>query len=196
MIGAVVRLENSFEVAAPAESAWALLMDVPRVIPCIPGAELVETVDDSAWRARVRVKLGPMSLTFLADVKRDEVDEAAQRVRLATNAREERGRGAASATIESSLAQADGRTRVDTVTELTLTGPVAQYGRGIVQDVAGQMLKSFADCLEKQLAASPEEARTAVAEQQKPISGLTLARGALGAAISRLAHRLTHRHRE
>jgi carbon monoxide dehydrogenase subunit G len=189
-----VKLENSFEVAAPAESAWALLMDVPRVIPCIPGAELVETVDDSTWKARVRVKLGPMSLTFLADVKRDEVDEAAQRVRLATNAREERGRGAASATIESSLAQAeDGRTRVDTVTELTLTGPVAQYGRGIVQDVAGQMLKSFADCLEKQLAASPEEAQTAVAEQQKPISGITLARGALGAAISRLAHRLTHR---
>src|SRR5215210_5976762 len=120
-----MRLENSFEVSAPAEEAWDLLMDVPRVIPCMPGAELVETVDDSTWKARVRVKLGPMSLTFLADVKRDEVDEAARRVRLATNAREERGRGAASATIESSLAQAaDGATRVNSVTELTLTGPV------------------------------------------------------------------------
>lgn len=82
-----MRLENSFEVTATPEAAWELLMDVPRVVPCMPGAELIETVDESS----VRVKLGPISLTFLTDVRRDAVDEAARSVRLATSAREERG---------------------------------------------------------------------------------------------------------
>src|SRR5437870_395556 len=142
-------------------------MDVPRVIPCMPGAELVETVDDSNWKARMRVKLGPISLTFLTDVRRDEVDETARRVRLAARAREERGRGAASATIESSLDSTDGRTRVSTVTELALSGPVAQYGRGLVQDVSAQLLRSFAECLEKQLSSSPEEGPVAAAAQEQ-----------------------------
>ena len=77
-----MKLENSFEVTAPPEAAWALLMDVPRVIPCMPGAELVETVDDSNWKARMRVKVGPVSLSFLTDVNRKEADEAARRVTL------------------------------------------------------------------------------------------------------------------
>src|SRR5262249_30708524 len=68
--GRGMRLENSFDVAAPPETAWALLMDVPRVIPCMPGAELVETLGEDAWKARMRVKLGPISLAFLTDVKR------------------------------------------------------------------------------------------------------------------------------
>ena len=78
-----VKLENSFEVTASPEAAWDLLMDVPRVIPCMPGAELVETVDDSHWKARMRVKLGPISLSFLTDVTREDFDEAERRVRLA-----------------------------------------------------------------------------------------------------------------
>jgi len=82
-----MRLENSFEVTATPEAAWELLMDVPRVVPCMPGAELIETVDESNWKARVRVKLGPIPLTFLTDVRRDAVDEAARSVRLATSAR-------------------------------------------------------------------------------------------------------------
>jgi carbon monoxide dehydrogenase subunit G len=192
-----MRLENSFEVAASEQAAWELLMDVPRVIPCMPGAELVETVDDSTWKARMRVKLGPISLAFLTDVRRDEVDEAAKRVKLAASAREERGRGAANATIESSLTHAGGGTRVDTVTELTLSGPVAQYGRGMVQDVAAQLLRQFADCLEQQLAASPAEGAAAVAPagpaEARPVSGLALAFGALRAAVRRLLGRLARR---
>jgi carbon monoxide dehydrogenase subunit G len=179
-----VRLENSFEVTASPEAAWALLMDVPRVIPCMPGAELVETVDDSNWKARMRVKLGPISLTFLTDVKRDEVDEAARRVRLAANAREERGRGAAGATIESSLSSDGTTTTVTTVTELTLSGAVAQYGRGLVQDVTAQLLRSFAACLQAQLAelAATDGAPAPPAPPppaQKPVGGLRLGLGAL-----------------
>jgi carbon monoxide dehydrogenase subunit G len=178
-----VRIENSFDVAATPEAAWALLMDVPRVIPCMPGAELVETVDDANWKARMRVKLGPISLAFLTDVKRDEVDEAARRVKLAASAREERGRGAASATIESSLTSDGGTTTVSTVTELTLTGAVAQYGRGLVQDVSAQLLKQFAACLEAQLATGATEAGgeepPPPPPPQKPVGGLRLGLGAL-----------------
>lgn len=194
-----MRLENSFEVSATREAAWALLLDVPRVIPCMPGAELVETVDESNWKARMRVKLGPISLSFLTDVNRAEIDEAAKRVRLAAKAREERGRGAASATIESSLSDVEGRTRVTTVTELTLSGAAAQYGRGLVQGVTEQLLKSFADCLEQQLAPAAEDgdagaSSTAAAPvQPRPVSGLSLTAAALRASLARLLRRLTGR---
>jgi carbon monoxide dehydrogenase subunit G len=182
-----VNLENSFEVTASPEAAWDLLMDVPRVIPCMPGAELVETVDESHWKARMRVKLGPISLSFLTDVAREEVDEVGRRVVLAARAREERGRGAATATIESSLASAEGRTQVTTVTDLALTGKAAQFGRGLVQDVTAQLLESFADCLERQLVTQPETSAAAVAEPEspRPVSGLALGAAAMRNMLAR-----------
>lgn len=175
-----MQLENSFEVAASRETAWNLLMDVPRVVPCMPGAQLTETVDDSNWKAKVSVKLGPIALQFAADVARTEVDVAANRVVLKTSARELRGRGGAQATIESRLTElGPSQTRVDVVTDLALSGSVAQYGRGLVQDVAGQMVGKFADCLQKQIVGSEEEARDAVEQASKPVSGLSLGAGAM-----------------
>ena len=124
----------------------------------MPGAQLTETVDDSNWKAKVSVKLGP--LQFAADVARTEVDTAENRVVLSTNAREPRGRGGAQATIQSQLTElGPSQTRVDVVTDLSLSGSVAQYGRGIVQDVAGQMVGKFAECLQKQLVGSEEGLR-------------------------------------
>jgi carbon monoxide dehydrogenase subunit G len=165
-------------------------MDVPRVVPCMPGAQLTETVDDSNWKAKVSVKLGPIALQFAADVARSEVDEADNRVVLTTNAREVRGRGGAQATIRSWLTElGPSQTRVDVVTDLSLSGSVAQYGRGLVQDVAGQMVGKFADCLQKQIVGSEEEARAAVEQAAKPISGLRLGgeaatRAVLGSAYT------------
>jgi hypothetical protein len=179
-----MQLENSFEVAASRETAWNLLMDVPRVVPCMPGAQLTETVDDSNWKAKVSVKLGPIALEFAADVVRTEVDTADNRVVLTTNARELRGRGGAKATIASRLTElGPSQTRVDVLTDLSLSGSVAQYGRGIVQDVAGQMVGKFADCLQKQLVGSEEEAQAAVEQASKPVSGLSLGAGAMRRAI-------------
>ncbi len=180
-----MRIESSFEVPASREEAWALLMDMPRVVPCMPGAELTETVNETSWKARMAVKLGPISLTFDSDVRREAVDEAAGRARLAVRAREIRGRGGAQATIESSLASVDGGTRVQVVTELSLSGPVAQYGRGVVQDVASQLVASFADCLRRQLAGGEEEAQAGVA-QDRPVSGLRVGLVALARALARL----------
>lgn len=182
-----MKLENSFQVTAPPEAAWELLMDVPRVIPCMPGAELVETIDESHWTARMRVKLGPISLSFLTDVRREEVDEAGRRVRLATSAREERGRGAASATIESWLTSAEGRTEVTTVTDLALTGMAAQFGRGLIPDVTAQLLESFAYCLEQQLVSQPEDssAPAPAPAQPRPVSGLSLGAAAMSSMLGR-----------
>jgi carbon monoxide dehydrogenase subunit G len=184
-----VRLENSFQVEATPQEAWELLMDVPRVVPCMPGATLDEVVDDSNWKATMQVKLGPIGLVFATDVKREEADEAARRVRLAATARETRNRGRAQATVESTLVSANGGTRVDIVTDLALSGTVAQYGRGVIQDVSSQLVTRFADCLQAQLAAPPEEAGAAVAVDAKPVSGLSLLLGALRRALARFVQR-------
>jgi len=179
-----VRIENSFDVAASPEAAWALLMDVPRVIPCMPGATLAETVDDDHWKAKLAVKLGPISLNFDADVSRESADVAARHAVLATTARESRGRGSAQATIASALAEQEGGTRVDIVTDLTLAGPVAQYGRGMVQSVASQLTSQFAGCLQKQLAEQAPPAAAPPAEA-RPVSGLRLGFRALYDVVTR-----------
>jgi carbon monoxide dehydrogenase subunit G len=202
-----MKLENSFDVAARTEAAWDLLMDVPRVVPCMPGAELVETVDDTTWKARMRVKLGPIQLSFLADITRESADESSRVVTLRASAREERGRGAARATIESSLAEeGDGGTRIGVVTDLTLTGAAAQYARGMVQGVAAQLLTQFAACLERELAteqtsggdgagtdatasSAPPPPPSRPVPEAKPISGLSLGFRALWQSFVRLFRR-------
>jgi uncharacterized protein len=167
-----VRLENTFRVPAPPEEAWRLLNDVPAVVPCMPGAELTEVVGDNAWKATVHVKLGPIKLEFRTDVTREEADEAAKRVVLASKGREARGRGGAQARIESSLADEGGETNVTIVTDLTLQGAVAQYGRGVVADVSAQLTKQFADCLAEKLTSSPAApepaAESALASEPAP----------------------------
>jgi carbon monoxide dehydrogenase subunit G len=159
-----VRLENSFAVAASPERTWALLNDVPRVVPNMPGAELTEIVDETTWKATMHVKLGPIALQFATDVRREVSDAGALRTTLAIKARELKGRGGATATIESSL-DADGSgTRVTIVTELQMQGAVAQYGRGVVPDVAGQLVDQFAANLAGQLRESDGSAAAVSAE--------------------------------
>ena len=179
-----MRLENSFEVAAAAETAWELLNDVPRVVPCIPGAELTRVVGEHEWEATVHVSLGPISLRFLTDVKRVEVDDSARRVVLSAKARESRGRGGALATLESSLAGVGSGTTVTVVTDLVLQGDVAQYGRGIVADVAGRMTESFAVCIARRLETAGEEGVEAPVPAVEPVGGLRLGLGALWASFT------------
>jgi carbon monoxide dehydrogenase subunit G len=191
-----VKLENSFEVPAPPEQAWELLNDVPRVVPCMPGAELKEVVDENTWKATMHVKLGPISLEFATDITREEADAGSKSVVLNAKAREVRGRGGAQAKIRSSLAGAATGTQVTIETDLSLQGPVAQYGRGIVADVAAQLTKRFAECLAKELETNetpsepppvatgaptpPTPPSPAPAPAQvKPVGGLRLGLGAV-----------------
>jgi carbon monoxide dehydrogenase subunit G len=195
-----MRLENSFEVPAPIDEAWRLLTDVPRVVPCMPGAELVETLGDERWKAKVHVKLGPISLTFGADVTREILDAQAHRTVLSAKARELKGRGGAESTIESSLEPSGQGTKVTIVTDLSLKGAVAQYGRGIVADVSDQLVTQFAANLAEQLAAerppqasAPDGPATAPAAAPrepsrtvKPVGGTGLFFRALVASIRRM----------
>ena len=177
-----MRLENSFEVPAPPERAWELLNDVPRVIPCMPGAELTDTVDATHWKATMHVKLGPIALQFGTDIKRTEADASARRAVLSAKARELKGRGGAQATIASSFEPSGSGTRVVIVTDLTLQGPVAQHGRGIVADVAKTLIGRFADCISSQLQASPAAAATT--GSVKPVGGVSLAFSALWGRVT------------
>jgi carbon monoxide dehydrogenase subunit G len=170
-----MRLENTFDVPAPPERAWELLMDVPRVIPCMPGAELTETIDEATWKATISVKLGPMSFLFASDVRRTEADRDAWRATLDIVARELRGRGSGQATVTSSLQQTDEGTRVTIVTELTMVGAVAQYGRGLVQPVSAQMVTSFAGCLRESIVTE----HPTVTAPARPVPGLRLTLAAL-----------------
>jgi hypothetical protein len=141
------------------------------------------------------VKLGPIALSFLADVTLQEADETAHRAVLATTAREQRGRGSARATIASSLTELYGGTRVDIVTDLALTGAVAQYGRGMVNSVATQIIADFAQCLERQLSATEADADAPGTEAASPpppppqapsvVSGLELTARALRSSLER-----------
>ena len=183
-----MKLSNAFEVTASPERTWSLLNDVPRVVPCMPGAELTRVVDENRWEATLHVKLGPISLQFLADVTRDEVDEAERRVLLTAKAREARNRGSADARLTSTVAAGGTGSQVEIVTDLTLRGAVAQYGRGVVPEIAGRLTRQFADCLQRQL----EQDAPVPAERPEPVRGLRLG---LAAVWRSIAGRLRARNR-
>ncbi len=182
-----MRLENAFEVPAPRDDAWRLLNDVPAVVPCMPGAELVEVAGENEWKAKLHVKLGPIALQFLADVTREEMDEGGGRVVLAVKAREAKGRGSADATIESRLSGREGGTQVEIATDLELRGAVAQYGRGVVPDVATRLTDQVARGIAAKLAAVGSE--TSPSAVPAPVGGLRLVFAALWSSLSRRARR-------
>jgi carbon monoxide dehydrogenase subunit G len=188
-----VLIENGFEVAAPVERVWAYLLDVEKVAPCMPGAELTETVDDTTWKGKVTVKLGPVGLSFAGTVVMAERDDAAHRVVLNAKGMEQRGRGAATAVV-TAFAEPTGpdTTKVSFSQDLTVSGAVAQYSRGMMQDVSSKLTRRFADCIQANIqaeqAADPGEATPqAVA---KPVAGIRLGIWALFRAIGRFFRRL------
>jgi carbon monoxide dehydrogenase subunit G len=143
---------DSFTVHTPVERLWAFLQDVERIAPCMPGAELTETVDDHTWKGRVHVKFGPVQMTFSGTVTMDERDDDAHRAKLSAKGTEQRGKGAASARVESWLEPAgDDGTRVNIRSDITITGAAAQLSRGLLPDVSKLLTKKFADCLQSTL---------------------------------------------
>lgn len=153
-----MRLDHSFTVPAPVDEAWAVLLDVPRIAPCMPGAAL-ESFDGESFTGTVKVKLGPVSLTYRGKGRFVSSDEAAHRVVIEASGREARGSGTAAATVTASLAaEGEASTRVDVATELKITGRPAQFGRGMLSDVGGKLIGQFADCLAGKLSEAPAEA--------------------------------------
>ncbi|MDQ1671840.1 MAG: uncharacterized protein QOC98_402 [Frankiaceae bacterium] len=141
-----MKLENSFTVPVPVEQAWQVMQDVERIAPCMPGATL-DSVDGDSFAGRVKVKLGPIMLTYSGKATFLDKDEATHSMTIDASGKETRGSGTAKATVKASM-QADGdSTKVLLTTELAVTGKPAQFGRGVMADVSGKLIDQFANCL-------------------------------------------------
>jgi carbon monoxide dehydrogenase subunit G len=150
-----VDLTNEFRVGVPVERAWEVLTDVERIAPCMPGAQLQE-IEGDEYRGIVKVKVGPITAQYKGAARFAEQDEAGHRAVLRAEGRETRGQGNARATITAQLEPDGDGTKISVVTDLTITGRVAQFGRGVLADVSTKLLGQFADCLETKLLAGEE----------------------------------------
>lgn len=169
-----MRLENSFEVSAPVDRVWPFLLDVERVVPCMPGAELTETIDEANWKGRVKIKVGPVALQFIGTVRMVERDTVNRSLALKAKGMEQRGRGAATATITSTLEATDDHgTRVVLVQDLSIQGQAAQISRGMLPEVTAKLTQQFADCIRANLEAKesdgPKATQTQAAREIKVI---------------------------
>lgn len=180
-----MEFDNAFEVPlAPAE-AWAVLLDIPRIAPCMPGAELTEIVDPRNYKGKISVRLGPVALAFAGRVEFETIDDAARTARVKAQGSDAKGRGAANAAATFHIEPSGAGSKVLIHTDLMLSGAVAQYGRGVgmIQATAAQIIGQFADNLRGQLAETPTVPDGALRpaspshlthQAARPISGLSL----------------------
>jgi carbon monoxide dehydrogenase subunit G len=201
-----MQIENEFTVAAPIDRVWAFLLDVERVAPCMPGAELTETVDERTWKGKVNMKLGPVALSFAGVVTIEERDDAAHRVVLRAKGLEQKGKGAANASVASWLEPAGDETTVKMQADVQLTGAVAQLSRGLLPEVSRKLTEQFADCLHTSMVEAGSAAGVAVPSDERanetpqpsaaspataaPIKGVRLGTSAIGARIRDWLRRL------
>jgi uncharacterized protein len=172
-----VELDNSFEVPLRPAQAWPLLMDIRRIAPCMPGAEVTEVIDDTTFKGRIAVRLGPVALSFAGVIKLEDLDSVNHTARLKAQGSDAKGRGAANATASFRLEPAGSGSKVLVHTDLTLSGAVAQYGRGvgIIQATAAQIMTQFAANLKSQIGEQNQPAATAPQPAAgRPLSGFSL----------------------
>ena len=148
-------IENEFTVAAPIDFLWNYLLDVEKIAPCMPGAELTEVVDDKNWKGKLNAKFGPVSMSFAGTVTIESRDDTAHRVVLSAKGMEQKGKGAANAKVTSWLepGPGDGVTTVKMEADITLTGAAAQLSRGLLPEISKKLTQTFADCLQESMAA-------------------------------------------
>jgi carbon monoxide dehydrogenase subunit G len=177
-----MRIENVVEVDAPVDRVWALVNDIPRVAPCMPGAALTNVVDGQTYEGTVAVKLGPLRMSYKGTVVIQDVDEAGRSARLAASGKDTKGAGTARATVDTRLEPVDdARTRMSVTSDVQLTGRVASFGRGgAINDVATRLFREFADCLRATLEAEQAPA----AAPTSPAAGEPAAPGAADGATA------------
>jgi carbon monoxide dehydrogenase subunit G len=150
-------ITNEFRVATSPDRAWAVLTDLERIAPCLPGAELQE-VEGDEYRGVVKVKVGPITAQYKGTATFVERDDASRRAVLRAEGRDTRGQGNASATITATLEPEGDGTVVRVSTDLHITGKVAQFGRGVLADVSGKLMQQFADNLQKNVLSADDAA--------------------------------------
>jgi uncharacterized protein len=163
-----VKLTNEFTVGADVDTVWRTLLDMEGVAGCLPGATIESTDEDDTYKGSMRVKIGPMTVAYEGTATLTEVDEEARRAVISLRAREAKGQGTALATITNVVEQADDGARVQAETDLRITGPQARFGRGVMEDVAGRVLREFSGCLERRLTGPPEPAAGVTAADGQP----------------------------
>jgi carbon monoxide dehydrogenase subunit G len=151
-----MKLEQSFEVAAPIDQVWAALNDLERVAPCLPGAAITEHDDDGNYHGTFQVKLGPTTAAYRGTIRIESADESTHTATLKARGTDKRGQGGASATIVNTLTEHGGATTVHAETDFTITGRLARFGRGgMMQDISNRLLRDFSTCLQSRLADAP-----------------------------------------
>jgi carbon monoxide dehydrogenase subunit G len=191
-----MEFDNAFDVPLPPPQAWRVLMDIERIAPCMPGAELTGRVDERSYKGKVGVRLGPVALSFAGTATFEEIDDAARTARVKAAGTDAKGRGGANAVIGFRMEPSDAGSRVLIHTSLTLSGSVAQYGRGagMIQEVASQLIRQFATNLRAMIDAEPKaETPSEIPAEAppppppaNPISGFALLWAALWSALRKL----------
>ena len=200
-------IENEFQATAPVEDLWAFLLNVERIAPCMPGAELTEVVDDRTWKGKVSMKFGPVAMVFAGTVVMQDRDDAAHRVVLSAKGMEQKGKGAANASVTSWLEPTgDGASVVKMRADISLTGAAAQLSRGLMPEVSKKLTQQFADCLEQTLEAdaastvpkhdavistpTPPAVTRPAPVAAKPVGGVGLGLSAIWAIVKNFFRRL------
>src|SRR5919198_5235045 len=148
-----MKLEQAFDVKAPVETVWATLIDVERVAPCLPGAEITGS-EDGVYQGNFTVKIGPTTAAYRGQLEMESLDEAGRVATMKARGQDKRGQGSANATIVSTLSEMPEGTHVEVVTDFTITGTLARFGRGgMMQDIANRLMRDFASCLEQRIGA-------------------------------------------
>jgi uncharacterized protein len=149
-----MNIQDEFRVDVPVEEAWQVLLDVERIAPCMPGAQLQE-IDGDEFRGIVKIKVGPITAQYKGAARLTEVDDANHRAVIRAEGRDTRGQGNASATVTAALEPDGNGTRVHIESDVTITGKVSQFGRGVIADVSSKLLTQFVDCLEREVLSAP-----------------------------------------
>jgi len=154
-----MKIDVSFSVPVPPQQAWPLLLDVPRIVPCLPGASLTADLGDNRYKGQATVKVGPVQLTFAGEAQIADIDPVAHTARVIAKGADAKGRGSASATADFALVAEGEGTLITVVTDLQLVGAVAQYGRaqGLIKEIASQIVEQFAANLRSDILARSQE---------------------------------------
>ena len=194
------KIEERFEVQAPVERVWKYLIDPARVVECLPGAELLEMKDEHNFVGAIKVKVGPLAMSYKGNAKFTEVNEQTHQVRMVGDAREVGGSGQTKVSMLSTVSPAaGGGSEVVVTAEVELVGRIVQFGRGMIEEVSRQMFRQFSTCVKAKLEVVEEAAPTAVAEtpvapsETQAVAAAPLAFRAIWAIIVRFFRKLFRR---
>lgn len=163
-----MQIENEFEVGAPPERVYAFLLDVNRIVRCMPGAELSEVVDPDTFNGRVKIKVGPITVSYKGTARISERDQEAHRATLQAEGRETTGPGSARATAVMTVEPAGAGSRVHLATDFNVAGRVANFGRGVMEDVSRRLVSQMADCIKSNLESAEAEQPSATSQEAAP----------------------------